>query len=76
MMIDEGTPRRQRSWWKEAAAATVETVKKAVDCVCAEYKPIRTALMKVLGRFPDAQAAVFEMLRAGSEGRFPLPDVG
>ena len=60
--MQDGIVRQPRNWFTETATKIVENVKVAVDCVCKEWKPIRTALFQVLSSFPDCQQAVFQKL--------------
>ncbi len=56
--MQDGIVRQPRSWWFEQATSIAATVSTAVECVCKDWKTVRTALFKTLCLYPDAQAAV------------------
>lgn len=71
--MQDGCIRQPRTWWFDKATSIAATVITAVDCVCKDWKAVRTALFKTLCRFPDAQAAVLLKLeQMATEGLLPI----
>lgn len=56
--MDSGVPRRIRSIFRKKAEAPTETAKAAES----RWVDIRTMLMQVLGKYPEAKAAVVQGL--------------
>lgn len=75
--MQDGIIRQRRTWWTDTATAIAGNVKQTIQCVCADWKAVRSVLFKVLCRFPDAQAAVLEGIRTMPPvpGLLPVPGV-